>query len=103
MAKYEDIELPDNLRASTPPGEYSAQCWGGPEHGNLISATVKEWSYTQIVWMGLDGENGRKSRTVLRGKYAYELHTLHGREGYMWMWHGPGADGDTMERIRKGE
>lgn len=82
--------------------EYSAQCWGGPEHGNLISATVKEWRYYQVTYMSLDGPTEKAAETLVVGSYVYRLHTVNGQEGYMWMWQGPGADGDTMERLRRG-
>jgi hypothetical protein len=74
--------------------EYIAQCWGGPEHGNLIGATVTNWPYYQHTNMYLDGPFNNPINIVVRGRY--ELN----KESTLWRWVGPGADGDTIERMR---
>jgi hypothetical protein len=78
--------------------EYTAQCWGGPQHGNPISASVKEWPYHEDHWMWLDGLKGMPTVTSVKGKYVYDHHQNGGQP--MWRWVGPGANGDTMERLR---
>lgn len=98
MAKYEDIELPMGLKA-VPSKEFTAQCWGGPEHGNLISSTQRSWTYMQITRMFLDDDPRMVTENIMAGKYVYDHHPNGGQP--MWRWEGPGADGDTIERIRK--
>lgn len=82
--------------------EYTAQCWGGPEHGNLISSREESWGYKETVEMMLDGPTGPAIRNVTVGKYVYKFREgLDGGAGaYVWEWFGPGADGDTIERLR---
>jgi hypothetical protein len=82
--------------------EYTAQCWGGPEHGNLVSSKFSEWSYLQTTAMRLDGPGKPSTRTFVRGTYVYTFQeNLDGGNGaHVWRWEGPGADGDTIERLR---
>lgn len=75
--------------------EYTAQCWGGPEHGNLVSAKSRSWTYVQISQMFLDGIRKPPSVSSVLGMYCLDY------EKDLWIWKGPGADGDTIERIRR--
>lgn len=77
--------------------EHTAQCWGGPEHGNVVSSSKRQWYYVQATDMFLDGMNQEPTKKTVRG--IYYLDKASGR----WFWKGPGADGDTLERIRKAD
>lgn len=78
--------------------ELTAQCWGGPEHGNLLSSAAKEWRYVQESKMWLNGAGKPPHITRVEGKYKYEKSPIP--DYYVWRWYGPGADGETMERLR---
>jgi len=74
--------------------EYQGQLWGGPEHGNVVSATVERFRCDQYTLLFLDGNHEEPSRTRTSG--WYEWHDDQQR----FNWDGPGADGDTLERLR---
>jgi len=82
----------------TPSQEFSAQCWGGPLHGDLRSAEVRRWMYYSIELTFVNGPDSEPVKVFVRGHYVL---TVHGEmEGEIWNWEGPGADGDTIERLR---
>lgn len=68
-------------------------------HGEPVSACVTEWSFVQTQELMLDGPVGPATRTVTRGKYVFAV-DLEKDRAERWVWHGPGADGDTIERLR---
>lgn len=74
--------------------EYQGQLWGGPGHGNIVSATVKRVRYQSWTQMWLDGREGHIDNTKVKGEYIWNP-----KEG-RFDWKGPGADGDTLERLR---
>lgn len=74
--------------------EITGQCWGGPEHGNLVSASVSDFSYLRVSNMWLDGDGGEVRQMEIKGTYRWD------KERCLFMWFGPGADGDTIERLR---
>jgi hypothetical protein len=83
---------------------FVAQCWGGPEHGNLVEATVKEWEYIISTTMYTDGPGQPPTQSKTIGWYKlvpYVFAYNKGKETMVWNWIGPGADGETMERVRK--
>jgi hypothetical protein len=82
--------------------EYTAQCWGGPDHGNLVSSRFSQWRYSQTSEMWLDGPKEPPTKVFVRGTYKYDYQEdLDGGNGaHVWRWEGPGADGDTIERLR---
>lgn len=73
---------------------YQGQCWGGPEHGDLWSSSVLQVMYRREVWAYLDGDKGNPSVHITAGSYVWS--PAEGR----FDWDGPGADGDTIERLR---
>lgn len=75
--------------------KYQGQLWGGPDHGDIISANESRVVFRREDWMWPDGQ--QKNPTVTKTIGAYVWSEEHRR----FNWEGPGADGDTMERIRK--
>lgn len=74
--------------------EYIGQLWGGPQHGNLVSATVKKFRYSATQLMYLDGPRERPVEIQVEGSYRWNA------DKGVFDWEGPGADGGTMERLR---
>lgn len=66
-------------------------------HGEPVSASVQEWAYVERRETWLDGATGPATRTTLHGKYVLDVDLELGNR---WVWEGPGADGDTIERLR---
>ena len=76
--------------------QFNGQLWGGPDHGNLVSATVARIMYRREDWLYLDGDKGNPSVNKVAGAYVWS------EERGLFLWEGPGADGDTIERMRVG-
>jgi hypothetical protein len=76
--------------------EFQGQLWGGPEHGNIVSTTVEHFRYEATTWMWLDGGYKAPSINEVSGTYKWNP------EMSRFDWDGPGADGDTLERLRRG-
>lgn len=74
--------------------EYAGQLWGGPEHGNLVSSIVEKVYYESWTALWLDGAEAHPARTKVNGTYDWNV------EENRFDWNGPGADGDTLERLR---
>lgn len=70
------------------------QLWGGPEHGNVVSSEQERFVFRREDWMWLDGEEKNPSVTKTIGHYVWS------EERGLYLWEGPGADGDTIERLR---
>lgn len=61
------------------PEERTAQLIGGPDHGNLVSATIDEIRIRFTTEWDLDGD-GFNSRSVVYGRYIWDP------EGYCFRW-----------------
>ena len=74
--------------------KYQGQLWGGPQHGDLISSNVESVIFRQEIWMWPDGT--QKNPTLIKriGNYVWSYQDAR------FNWEGPGADGDTIERLR---
>jgi len=68
--------------------------WGGPDHGNLVSTTVDRFRCIRTITMHLDGGYKTPSVTEIDGVYIWNP------EKSRFDWEGPGASGDTIERLR---
>lgn len=76
--------------------KYQGQLWGGPQHGNIISSSVARVMFRREDWMYADGDKGNPYVTGVGGAYVWDA------EAGRYNWEGPGADGDTIERLRLG-
>lgn len=68
--------------------------WGGPGHGNVVSSSEDSFAYHELTMMWLDGPTRAPSENLCTGYYRWSHHRR------MYIWDGPGADGDTIERLR---
>lgn len=58
--------------------EYTAQCVGGPDDGNLVTATVPKWELVVTYQRHLDGhEVVPMDVQIIRGEYVWTT-TEHG-------------------------
>jgi len=73
---------------------YQGQLWGGPGHGEPVDSTVPAIACNQRRALWLDGTRETASVTEING--VYNWNPERGR----FDWKGPGADGDTIERLR---
>lgn len=92
-------EPPPVAEFVVPDEEFAAQCWGGPMHGEPVSAKTRVWLYHSTTLMFLDGDEEPAIVRVF-GRYIYDEREADHRAP-VFMWDGPGADGDTMERLRR--
>ena len=76
--------------------KYQGQLWGGPEHGNLIGGNVERVCFRREDWFYNDGLD--RNPTVIKTVGEYVWNDTEKR----FDWKGPGADGDTIERLRLG-
>jgi len=74
--------------------KYNGQLWGGPDHGDIISSNVESVIFRREDWMWPDGTQKNPTVTKTIGNYVWSA------EDRRFNWEGPGADGDTIERLR---
>ena len=63
--------------------EYTGQLIGGPDDGNLITATVPEFGFEVTYRHWLDGPIRPPSEQTIRGRYVWD--------GYVFRWAGGSA------------
>lgn len=66
--------------------KFQGQMWGGPEHGDIIDSDMERIAFESVTRLWIDG--------ALEGIYTWNP------EMGRFDWEGPGADGDTIERLR---
>jgi hypothetical protein len=52
--------------------EYTGQLVGGPDDGNLITATVPDFRCEVVYRQWLDGPDRPVSETIVRGTYVWD-------------------------------
>lgn len=59
--------------------DYSGQCMGGPDHGNLITSSSNEWLCVVTIFRALDAGKATDVQ-VVKGSYAWDSKTK------TWEW-----------------
>jgi hypothetical protein len=72
----------------------TGQLWGGPGHGEPVSAEVPVFRCEVERKLWLDGGYRPPSVMEISGVYSWNP------QQQRFDWKGPGADGDTIERLR---
>lgn len=74
--------------------KFQGQMWGGPEHGDIIDSDMERIAFVSEAKLWIDGALEKPSVKKVHGIYTWNP------EMGRFDWEGPGADGDTIERLR---
>lgn len=61
--------------------DYSGQCMGGPDDGNLITSNTNEWICVVTFFRALDGGKSPHVQ-VVKGSYSWDSRT----KTWEWKW-----------------